>query len=66
MPSFFFRELHLTTVLLLICDSYMSWNTRFVSQKQCVGFSIFDSVSLLLKFIFLFNKIHGLFDFKTS
>ena len=27
---------------------------------------IFDSVSFLLKFIFLFNKMHGLFDFKTS
>ena len=30
------------------------------------GFSIFDSVSLFLKFMFLFNKMHGLFDFKTS
>ena len=28
-----------------------------------VGFSIFDPVSFLLKFIFLFNKIHVLFDF---
>ena len=26
----------------------------------------FDSVSFLLKFIFLFKKKHGLFDFKTS
>ena len=24
MPSFFFRELQLTTVLLLICDSHIS------------------------------------------
>ena len=63
---FFFRELQLITVLLLICHSYMSWSTRFVSLKLCVGFSIFDSVSFLLKFIFLFNKMHGLFDFKTS
>ena len=31
-----------------------------------VRFSIFDSVSFLLKFKFLFNKIHGLFDFKMS
>ena len=66
MPSFFFRDLHLITVLLLICDSYKSWSTRFVSLKLCVGFSIFDSVSFLLKFIFLFNKMYGLFDFKTS
>ena len=35
-------------------------------SKVCVGFSIFDSVSFLLKFIFLFNKKHGLFDFKAS
>ena len=62
--TFFFRELQLITVLLLICDSYMSWSTRFVSLKLCVGFSIFDSVSFLLKFIILFNKMHGIFDFK--
>ena len=66
MPSFFFRELQLITVLLLICDSYMSWSTSFVSLKLRVGFSIFHSVSFLLKFIFLFNKMHGHFDFNTS
>ena len=27
------RELQLIIVLLLICDSYMSWSTRFVSPK---------------------------------
>ena len=37
-----------------------------ISLKLCVGFSIFDFVSFLLKFIFLFNKKHELFDFKTS
>ena len=63
---FFFCELQLITVLLLICNYYMSWNTKFVSLKLCVGFSIFDSVPFLLKFIFLFNKIHQRFDFKTS
>ena len=41
-------------------------NTRFISLKLCVGFFISDSVSFLLKFIFLFNKMHGLFNFKTS
>ena len=61
---FFFCELQLIPVLLLICDSFMSWSTRFVSLKLCVGFSVFDSVSFLLKFIFLFNKMHGLFDCK--
>ena len=35
---------------------------KFVSFKLCMGFSFFDSVSILLKFIFLFNKIHELFD----
>ena len=38
----------------------------FVSPKLCAGFSIFDSVLFLLAFIFLLNKAHGLFDFKTS
>ena len=40
-------------------------NLRFL-YELCVGFSIFDSVLFLLKFMFLFNKINGLFDFKTS
>ena len=44
----------------------MSWSTKFIFLELCVGFSIFDSVVFLLKFIFLFNKKHGLFDFKTS
>ena len=64
--SFFFCELQLIQVLHLICDSYMSWITRFVSLKLCVGFSIFYSVPFLLKFLFLFNKMQELFDFKTS
>ena len=64
IPSFF-CELQVITVLVLICGFYMSWYTRFISLKLCVGFSIFDSVSLLLKFIYLFNKKHVLFDFKT-
>ena len=55
-----------SSVLLLICDFYISCSARFVSLKMCERFSIFDSVPFLLKFIFLFNKMHGLFDFKTS
>ena len=66
MPSFFFRELQIITFLLLIYDSYMSLSTRFVSLKVSGGFSLFDFVSFLLKFIFLFNKMHELFDFKAS
>ena len=58
MSSFFFHDLQLIRVLLSICDSYLSWSTRFVSLILCVGLSIFDSVWFLLKFIFLFNKMH--------
>ena len=66
MPSFSFRELQLITVLFVICGSYKSWSTRFGSLKLCVWFLILDSVSFLSKFVFLFKKMHGLFDFKTS
>ena len=38
----------------------------FVTLKLCVGFSILDSVSFSLKIIFLFNKMHVLFDFIIS
>ena len=38
MPCFF-CELQLITVLSLICNSYMRWNTCFVSLKNmCVSF----------------------------
>ena len=65
-PQDVIPELQLVTILFLICDSYMSRRARFVSVKLYVEFSIFDSVSFLLKFTFLFNKMHGLFDLKTS
>ena len=44
----------------------MSRSTRFVSLKLREGFSIFDSISFLLKFLFLFNKMHGFFELKKS
>ena len=50
--------------LLLLCDSYISWSTMFVSLKLCLEFPIFDYVSFL-RFVFLFNKMHGLFNFET-
>ena len=34
-------------------------STRFIIQKLCVGFSIFYSVSFLLKFIISFNQKYG-------
>ena len=40
------------------------WAEAEAALKMSVGFSIFDSASFLLKFIFLLNKMH--FDFKTS
>ena len=48
------HRLQLITVLLLIrdCYCYTSWSTSFISQKMCVKFPIFDSVSFLLSFIF--------------
>ena len=65
---FFFCELQLITVLLLICNSYINWYTRFVSLKLRVGFSIFDSI-----FFFFFVKVYifvqpnsWTLDFKTS
>ena len=64
--SFFLYELQLITVSLLIRDCYISCSARFVPLKVCGVFSIFDSISFLLKSIFLFNKKHRLFDFKTS
>ena len=40
---------------------------RFVSLKQCVGFSIFDSVSFLLKFIRGFTyENYGMLQWRTS
>ena len=36
-----------------------------LSNTMCWIFH-FDSVSFLLQFVFLSNKMHGLFDFKTS
>ena len=54
-----------SSVLLLICDSYTSWRTRFItSLKNLCGIFHFWFRRILLKFIFLFIKNYGLFDFK--
>ena len=38
--------------LFFICNASMSWSTMFIfSVKICMGFSIFDSILFLLKFI---------------
>ena len=41
-----------------VCNLRFSYELS--SLKLFVGFSIFDSVPFLLKFIFLFIKMHGL------
>ena len=51
-----------------------TFNSRFLYEmkhmvhlsKSVWEFFHFRSVSFLLKFIFLFNEKHGLFDFKAS
>ena len=50
MPSFFFREIKLITVLLLLCDSYMSWSTRLVSIKLMWDFPFLIPFSSSLYF----------------
>ena len=46
---FLFRELQLVTVLFLIPDSYIRLNTSFVPLNVSAWFSVFGSVSFLLK-----------------
>ena len=54
LPSFLAHELQLITGLLLICGSYISWNTKFIIFLNIyVEFSIFESVLFLPKFMFL-------------
>ena len=48
-------------------DHSFAFNSQFLYELKhkvhmCVAFSIFDFISFLLKFIFLFNKKHGLFN----
>ena len=63
MPSSFckFQLITVLLLLLLICYCYLRWSARFISVKLCVKFSVFDSVSFLLQFIFLLNKMNWLF-----
>ena len=61
MHPFFFRELQLITILLLFAILIQAKN-KFISLKVCLEFFIFDYVLFLLKFLYLFNKKHGLFS----
>ena len=63
--SFFFRELQLISFTFDLRLLYKLKHMVYDS-KLCMAFSIFDFVSFLLNFVFLFNKKHGFFDFQTS
>ena len=65
-------KINFTKKHTLFSFSYsFTFNSLFLYELKhmvCVEFSIFNSVSFLSKFIFLFNKKHGLkklFNFKT-
>ena len=64
MPSFSFHELQHGFTFNL--QFLYALKRKFIFQKLCVEFSIVDSVSFLLMCIFLFNNIHGFFDFERS
>ena len=50
----------LITVLILMCNCYMSWNTSFFSLKTCVGFSIFDLIFVLKMYFFSTESMNSL------
>ena len=65
--SFFFRELQLISFTFDLQFLFLYKLKHMVYRsKLCVAFSIFDFVSFLLNFVFLFNKKHGFFDFQMS
>ena len=61
MLSFFFREFQLITVLLLICDTYMNWNTSFVSLKLCGIFHFQLRLVFIKVYIFAQQNARTLF-----
>ena len=64
IPSVFFRKRQLHSFTVNLWFLYELMHKVCLSKTVC-GIFHFDSVSCLLKFIFLFNKMHGIFDFKT-
>ena len=65
MPSFFFRELQLISFTFNSQFLYELKRMLYLFKTVCEMF-IFDFISFLLKFMFLFNKKHGLVNFETS
>ena len=66
--SFFFLSRASTHHSFLICNSYELKHKvhHFFNLKVCVEFFINDSMVFLPKFILLFDKKYGLFDFKGA
>ena len=75
--KFLWNKINVTKKLLFFLSLALTHHNMFTFNSQSlheltdkdkayVGFSILDSVSFLSKFIYLFIKKHGLFDFKTS
>ena len=62
--SQFLYELNTSFISLKLCVCARAG--VFVCVCVCMFVCTLDFVSFLLKSIFLFNKKHGLFDFKTS
>ena len=62
MHSFFFREPQLIAQFFNL-QFLFGLKHKVHFSKSCVEFPISHSISILLKFIFLFNKMYGLFDF---
>ena len=56
MHSFFFRELQLITVLLLIRNSFTSLSLWFIFSKLCRGIFRFVVILVFIKLTFLFKK----------
>ena len=67
MPFLFFRERQLITVLLLICDSYMSWMKHKIglSKTVCRMFHFWFRCVIFIK-VYILDQMHGLFEFKMS
>ena len=63
MHSFFFRELQLITVLLLIWNSCTSWSTRFISLKLCSIFHFRFRFVFIKVYIFVQQKAWTLWNF---
>ena len=66
MPSIFFRELQIISFTFSLRFLYKLKHNLRLPKTVCVIFHFRLSVSFLLKFIFLFNKMHGPFDFISS